>query len=98
MAVKIRLNRLGTKKRPFYRLVAIDSRAPQNGRHIEMLGTYDPLNISIPADSNQKAEKGIVNFKTDRILYWLSVGAVPTPTVKTILKRLKLKASDKKAA
>jgi len=98
MAVKIRLNRLGTKKRPFYRLVAINSRAPQNGRHIEMLGTYDPMNLSVSANSDQKAEKGIVNFKTDRILYWLSVGAIPTPTVKTILARLKLKVIPKKAA
>lgn len=90
MAVKIRLNRIGTKKRPYYRIVAIDSRLPRNGRHLEILGTYDPMNISVSQVSEMKAEKGLVNLKTDRIQYWLSVGATPSSTVQTILKRAKI--------
>lgn len=90
MAVKIRLTRIGTKKRPFYRIVAIDSRLSRNGRHLEILGTYDPKNISVEAGSSQAKEKGLVNLKTDRVQHWLSVGAQPSPTVKTILKRAKI--------
>ncbi len=100
MAVKIRLTRIGTKKRPFYRVVAIDSRLPQGGRHLEILGTYDPLNLGVSKDSTEKAEKGLVNLKTDRVLHWLSVGAQPTDTVRALLKRAKLSltSSNKKSA
>ncbi|MDB5037837.1 MAG: rpsP [Bacteriovoracaceae bacterium] len=90
MAVKLRLTRTGTKKRPFYRLMATDSRSPQGGKHLEILGTYDPMNLSVPKNSSQKEDKGIVNFKTDRVKYWLSVGAETSPTVKILLKRLKI--------
>jgi len=96
MAVKIRLNRIGTKKRPYYRIIAIDSRLPRNGRHLEILGTYDPMNLAVAQHSDNKSEKGLLNLKTDRIQYWLGVGAVATPTVKTILKRAKI--SKPKAA
>ncbi len=95
MAVKIRLTRMGTTKRPFYRIIACDSRCPRDGKNIEILGTYDPMNISIPKNSSQKEDKGIVNVKTDRLKYWLGVGAQTSPTIKKILKRLKL---DSKAA
>lgn len=97
MAVVLRLTRIGTKKRPFYRLLATDSRFPQGGRHLEILGTYDPMNLSIKKDSSQKSAKGLVNFKTDRVLYWLNAGAKPSATVQSIFRRLKL-FSDKKAA
>jgi small subunit ribosomal protein S16 len=90
MAVKLRLNRIGTKKRPFYRIVAIDSKTAQNGSHIEILGTYDPHNLSIPQTSTEKAEKGLIQLKTDRVIHWLKNGAQPTPTVESILKRLKI--------
>ncbi len=90
MAVAIRLTRFGTTKRPFYRLIACDPRFPQGGRHLEILGTYDPMNISVPKDSDQKADKGIVQLKTDRIQYWLSVGAQPSETVRVLLKRMKV--------
>ena len=87
MAVKLRLNRIGTKKRPYYRIVAIDSRKPKNGRFIEILGTYDPMNISVAKDATTKQEKGLVNLNLERVKYWLSVGAIATPTMKTIIQR-----------
>jgi len=66
---------MGKKKHPFYRIIAADSRAARDGRFIEMVGTYDPV-----------ATPHIVNYKEDRILYWLSVGAQPTDTVKSLLR------------
>ncbi|MGA6924653.1 MAG: 30S ribosomal protein S16 [Desulfosarcina sp.] len=76
MAVKIRLARHGAKKRPFYRIVAADSESSRDGRFIEKLGTYNPL---------QESEQVILN--TDRVKYWIGQGATPTDTVKSILKR-----------
>ncbi len=72
--VKLRLTRMGGKKKPFFRIVATDSRAKRDGRFIEILGTYDPV-------QNPPA----VNLKAERIKYWLSVGAQPTNTVKKLL-------------
>ena len=76
MAVKIRLARHGAKKRPFYRIVAADSESPRDGRFLEKLGTYNPLQD--PAE---------VNLDADRIKYWIGQGATPTDTVRSILKR-----------
>lgn len=76
MAVHLRLARAGRHKRPFYRVVAADSRKPRDGRYLEVLGTYDPL----------KSEGG-AEFKTERVLDWLKKGAQPTVTVRTLLKR-----------
>jgi len=76
MAVKIRLARHGAKKRPFYRIVAADSESPRDGRFLERLGTYNPLQD--PAQ---------VVLDKDRINYWISQGATPSDTVKSILKR-----------
>ena len=73
MAVKIRLARGGTKKRPFYRIVAADERAPRDGRFIEKLGTYNPLLAS------DNAER--VKLDLERIQHWLSKGAKPTDRV-----------------
>ncbi len=67
MAVRIRLARGGTKKRPFYRIVAADSRSPRDGRFIEKLGTYDPR---LPDDHPRR-----VTLDEERIRHWLSVGA-----------------------
>jgi len=75
MAVKIRLARHGAKKKPFYRIVVADSQHPRDGRFIEIVGTYDPLK-----------EPRAVTLKTDRITYWLDQGAIPTDTVRSILK------------
>lgn len=76
MAVKIRLARHGTKKRPFYRIVVADSESPRDGRFLEKVGTYNPLQD--PAE---------VTLKADRIQYWLDLGATPTNTVKNLLKK-----------
>jgi small subunit ribosomal protein S16 len=74
--VKIRLRRLGAKKKPFYRIVAADSRYPRDGRFIEELGTYNPL--VTPAEITVDAE---------RIQSWIKNGAQPTETVKALLKK-----------
>jgi small subunit ribosomal protein S16 len=76
MAVKIRLARHGTKKRPFYRIVVADSESPRDGRFLEKVGTYNPLQD--PAQ---------VTLDAERIQYWLRQGAQPTVTVKNILKK-----------
>ena len=77
MAVKIRLARAGAKKRPFYRIVVADERAPRDGRFIEKVGTYNPL---LPNDA---AERIVLNL--DRINHWLSKGAQPTDRVHRFL-------------
>ncbi|MBF0226170.1 MAG: 30S ribosomal protein S16 [Desulfobacterales bacterium] len=76
MAVKIRLTRLGAKKRPFYRLIAAHNEAKRDGRFLEVLGTYDPIR-----------EPAQVKLKEDRIKYWMEQGATPTETVRNLLKK-----------
>ena len=76
MSVKIRLKRMGSKKRPFYRIVVADSRAPRDGRFIETVGTYNPL-----------VEENQVTLKEERVLEWLSKGAQPSDTVRNILSK-----------
>ena len=76
MAVKIRLRRIGAKKAPFYRVVVADSRYPRDGRFIEEIGYYNPL--VEPADVKIDAEKA---------KQWISNGAQPTDTVKSLLKK-----------
>ncbi|HHL21379.1 MAG TPA: 30S ribosomal protein S16 [Aliiroseovarius sp.] len=78
MAMKIRLARAGSKKRPFYRIVAADSRMPRDGRFIEKLGTYNPL---LPKDSEER-----VKMDVDRIKAWLDKGAKPTDRVSRFLE------------
>lgn len=77
MAVKIRLKRMGRRKRPFYRVVVMDSRSRRNGREIENLGWFDPLQGKNTAKVDQ-----------ERAIYWLQQGAQPTDTVKNIFQRL----------
>ena len=74
MAVKLRLKRMGARQKPFYRIVAADSRFPRDGRFIESVGTYDPV---------KGAEK--VTLDEEKILNWLNNGAQPTDTVRNIL-------------
>jgi small subunit ribosomal protein S16 len=76
MSVKIRLARHGAKKRPFYRIVVANNDSPRDGRFLENVGTYNPL--PEPAD---------VQLKTERIRYWMDQGAIPSATVKNILKK-----------
>ncbi|MDU8912942.1 30S ribosomal protein S16 [Aestuariicoccus sp. MJ-SS9] len=78
MAIKIRLARGGSKKRPFYRIVAADSRMPRDGRFIEKLGTYNPL---LPKDSEER-----VKMDVERIQYWLGQGAQTTDRVGRFLE------------
>src|SRR5690606_2394366 len=74
--IKLRLRRMGAKKRPSYRIVAADSRSPRDGRFIEIVGTYDPI-----------TDPATITLKADRIQHWLSVGAQPSDTVRDIIKR-----------
>lgn len=76
MAVKIRLKRIGAKKKPFYRIVVADSRSPRDGKFIEEIGYYNPL--SDPVDVNIDAEKA---------RDWLNKGAQPTDTARALLKK-----------
>ncbi len=78
MAVRIRLKRMGRKNRPFYRIVAADARAKRDGKVLEVLGYYDPL---------AREEDKQVAVKRDRVQHWLGVGAQPTETVASLLKR-----------
>ncbi len=81
MAVKIRLNRMGAKKNPFYRIVVADSRAPRDGRFIEVLGNYD---------SSQNP--AVVNVDEEKVLDWMGKGAQPTDTVKNLFSKKGLMA------
>ncbi len=74
--VKIRLRRMGAKKKPFYRIVVADSRYPRDGRFIEELGTYNPL--TSPAE---------ITVDSERVAAWIKTGAQPTETVKSLLKK-----------
>ena len=78
MAMKLRLARGGSKKRPFYRIVASDSRMPRDGRYIEKLGTYNPL---LPKDSEDR-----IQMDMERVQYWLDQGAQPTDRVSRFLE------------
>ncbi len=76
MAVKLRLKRMGSKQRPFYRIVAADARSPRDGRFIETVGTYNP--ISEPAE---------IKIDKELAIKWLDNGAQPTDTVRALLKK-----------
>ncbi len=76
MAVKLRLRRMGAKKRPFYRIVAADSRSPRDGRFIEEIGYYNP--IEVPA---------VVKIDEEKALAWLENGAIPTDTVRDLFSK-----------
>ena len=75
MAVKLRLTRMGAKKRPTYRIVATDSRRPRDGQYIELIGTYSPID-----DSKVKINEEVA-------LKWLNNGAIPTDTVKNLFSK-----------
>lgn len=76
MAVKIRLRRMGAKKAPFYRIVVADSRFPRDGRFIEEIGYYNPLE-----------EPSVVKVDAEKVSKWISNGAQPTDTVKALFKK-----------
>jgi len=94
MAMKIRLARGGSKKRPTYSIVAADSRMPRDGRFIEKLGTYSPL---LPKDSEDR-----VKMNMERVQYWLDQGAQPTDRIERMLEAVgvrtaKTRSNPKKA-
>ncbi|PKN79790.1 MAG: 30S ribosomal protein S16 [Candidatus Cloacimonetes bacterium HGW-Cloacimonetes-1] len=74
--VKLRLRRMGARNLPFYRIVAVDSRVKRDGKYIECIGHYDP-----------KPTPSIVTIEMDRAIYWLGVGAQPTDTVRSLLRK-----------
>ena len=74
--VRLRSQRYGSKKSPFYRIVATDSRNPRDGRYIEVVGTYDPL-----------TNPATVKLDEEKVMKWLSLGAKPTDTVKSLLSK-----------
>jgi len=76
MSVRIRLQRIGRPKRPYYRVVAIDQRAKRNGKPIEILGQYDPA-----------LTENKVSIKQDRYDYWVKIGAKPSETVSVLVKK-----------
>ena len=76
MAVKIRLTRMGAKKKPFYRIVVADSRSPRDGRFIEILGNYDSTK-----------EPAVINVDEDKAIDWMSKGAQPTDTVRSLFSK-----------
>ena len=76
MVVKIRLNRMGAKKQPFYRIVVADSRSPRDGRFIEIVGNYDPTK-----------NPAIVNVDEEKVINWIKDGAQPTDTVRSLLSK-----------
>lgn len=77
MSVKIRLKRLGTKRKPYYRIVVMDARSSRDGRAIEEVGIYHPI----------EAEENQIRLKEDRIKEWIRVGAKPSDTVRRLLNR-----------
>ncbi len=83
MSVKIRLARHGAKKRPFYRIVVADNESPRDGRYLENVGTYNPLKEPVE-----------VSVKKERIRYWMDQGAIPSDTVKSLLKKEEFFATD----
>ncbi|MBR6712534.1 MAG: 30S ribosomal protein S16 [Selenomonadaceae bacterium] len=76
MVVKIRLNRMGAKRQPFYRIVVADSRSPRDGRFIEIVGNYDPTK-----------NPAIVNVDEEKVIAWIKNGAQPTDTVRSLLSK-----------
>jgi len=76
MSVKLRLQRRGAKKAPFYRIVAADTRAPRNGSFLDIVGTYDPT-----------SDPFVLRLKMDRVDYWLGHGAQATDTVASLLRK-----------
>ena len=76
MAVRIRLTRFGRKKKPFYRIIVADSENKRDGKFLDIIGTYDPLQ-----------DPAVININDDKLQDWLGRGALPTSTVKSLIKK-----------
>ncbi|MDR9500419.1 MAG: 30S ribosomal protein S16 [Desulfurivibrionaceae bacterium] len=77
MAVKIRLTRMGKKKKPFYRIVAANSEAPRDGKFLDVVGTYDPMQ-----------DPAAVTINQEKLQHWLGRGATPSTTVKSLIAKV----------
>ena len=84
MAVKLRLKRMGSKQKPFYRIVAADSRSPRDGRFIETVGTYNPI-----------IKENNVTVDEEKVAKWINNGAQPTDTVKSLISQAGVSAKIK---
>ena len=80
MAVVLRLKRMGTNKKPFYRIVATEKTSPRDGRFIEEVGFYDP-----------KKDPAVIKIDKEKVLYWIKNGAVPSTTVRSLIKKQGIK-------
>ena len=87
MAVRIRLTRKGTHKAPYYRIVAADSRMPRDGRFLEILGTYDPLQ-----------DPAVITMDEEKVISWIKKGATPSDTAKILMKKTGLLGKLKETA
>jgi len=76
MAVRIRLTRLGRKKKPFYRIIVADSESKRDGKFLDVVGTYDPLQ-----------DPAVINIDNEKLQTWLGRGALPTTTVQSLIKK-----------
>ena len=76
MAVRIRLTRFGRKKKPFYRIIVADSENKRDGKFLDIIGTYDPLQ-----------DPAVININNDKLQEWMGRGALPTTTVKSLIKK-----------
>jgi small subunit ribosomal protein S16 len=86
MAVRIRLTRMGAKKKPFYRIVAADSEAPRDGKFLQILGYYDPMK-----------DPAVIKIDEESVNNWLEKGALVSESVRALLRKQGLPASDQKA-
>jgi len=85
VAVRLRLKRFGNRHRPFYRLTAMDARSARNSRAIEELGHFDPL---------LKDQTQAIQFNENRVRYWLNVGAQPSDTVRSLLRKVGIEKTE----
>jgi small subunit ribosomal protein S16 len=83
MAVRIRLTRKGRKKQPFYRIIIADSHAPRDGKFLDVVGTYDPMQ-----------NPAVIKLDTEKLQEWMGKGAIPTGTVKTLINKYEAPAVE----
>ncbi|MCI5218534.1 MAG: 30S ribosomal protein S16 [Candidatus Electrothrix sp. LOE2] len=83
MAVRIRLTRKGRKKQPFYRIIIADSQAPRDGKFLDVVGTYDPMQ-----------NPAVIKLDTEKLQEWMGKGAIPTGTVKTLINKYEAPAVE----
>ena len=83
MAVRIRLTRKGRKKQPFYRIIVADSQAPRDGKFLDVVGTYDPMQ-----------DPAVIKLDTEKLQEWIGKGATPTGTVSTLINKYEAPAVE----